>query len=767
MDNHEVDTSNMFFLLGGHDLEMLTIRDVLKTHGIAYADHDLSWDKAFLSSYREEMAILQREGRDIYGIELQEDTPMPARYHSIDHHNALAQSPSSLEQVMDILSLPMDRHQALVAANDKAYIPGMLQIGATDEEIAEIRKTDRAAQGVTEEDEKLADIAVTNNTKHIGELVVVHALSDRFSPICDRLFPYQRLLIHSDNTWMYSGQEARRVAKMYDDEKKGADIYRGGGPDGYVGLAHSSHSAEEMKGMAERIIKLMKPMYSYHIFYFPFKWEIDESKGGTSPKSEEKSFTKKVDLNQLPEEGNDCWERVSQTHPDDASTPRANDEQKELFNEKQYFFEFVHHLLYDEKDKQDANRSPLIRHYERKDIKDLKKKGKDVTYKIAIEGKEYVLSVDSLNLNLYSTGVGVLSFFLENNNYKKEEDILNINQFGRRIMPPNAHEIEQPGKSLAPTSITIEGEGLSREYSFRPEIWKLSDTWKPAPLITALIEDLCGKLKSSPIIDDRMLVNCWYGNNKLSGEASNGDGKDFINGDFWYKYVFVDDWRSETCQNKEMKQGLLNKSTYYRWQKLGTLYGVSPYSLVALTDEGDFSKGVLAVHMRTIYSRMFEMVLVQRASVLRFSGEIPEASKSDENQAEHIDSLYKEYIRFINQIYFTYVTAQDQGIELYEMMMKQNSLGEKVKELDNEISELYQYITLSMDREENRNSSVLNIVVCILALPTLIAGILGMNSLCEESGKGLSIWIEIVFVLVILIPLWFFRRKLLKWIYKQ
>lgn len=492
-------------------------------------------------------------------------------------------------------------------------------------------------------------------------------------------------------------------------------------------------------------------MYSYHIFYFPFKWEIEGSV--------HKSFSERIDLKQLPEEGNDSWERVSYTLPQDVSISQTDDEQKNLFNEKQYFFEFVHHLLYDEKDKQDKSH-PLIRHYERRDIKD-----KDAIYKIIIKDKEYELSVDSLNLNFYSTGVGVLSFFLKNDKYYEREDILNINQFGRRIMPPNAHEIEQPGESLAPKSISI--NGLSKDYSFRPENWELSDTWKPAPLITALIEDLGVKLKSSPVIDDRMLVNCWYGDKKLSEEAVKEDGRDFANGDFWYKYMFVDDSRNETCQNVEMKGKLIEKGTYYRWQKYGTLYGVTPYSIVALTDAEAFSKNVLAVHMRTIYSRIFEMILVQRASVLKFSGEIPKASKLDKSQASHIDSLYNEYIRFVNQIYFTYVTAQDQGIELYDMMMKQNSLSEKVKDLDNEIGELYQYITLQMDREENKNSSLLNVIAVILVPPTLLAGILGMNSLCEESQKSIAIWIEIFLVVLIAVLLYSFRGKLLKWIYKH
>ena len=488
-------------------------------------------------------------------------------------------------------------------------------------------------------------------------------------------------------------------------------------------------------------------MYSYHVFYFPFKWENLD-------------FT-------IPPEGNEYWERVSSTLPENKSASQADPEEKELFNEMQYYFKFVHHLLYDEK----ADKHPIIRHYERKDLK-----GKNIRYNIAIYGEEYRLKVDSINLNLYSTGVGVLTFFLQNDMHSRKEDILNINQYGRRIMPPNVHEIEDPGKSLAPKSITI--TGLDKVYSFEPENWKLSETWKPAPLITTLIEDLDAGVKVSPIIDDRMLVNCWYGNDDLSKMVKSEDGGNFINSDFWYEYVFVDDSKEASCQNEDMKKDLLRASTYTRWQKYGTLYGVSPYSFVALTDSGSFAKDVLSVHMRTIYSRMFEIVLVQRASVLRFSGEVTRVSHlyhdEDERKAiEEIEHLYEEYIRFVNQIYFTYVTAQDQGIELYDMMMKQNTLSEKVKDLDGEISELYQYAGLRMDREDlrmdrekNENSAKLNRIAAIFLPITLLisilacfAGLLGMNDLDNNDIKC-EICFAILLTVVICFVLYGFKGKI-------
>lgn len=258
----ETEMSKMLFLLGGHDLEMLTIRDILERHDVAYVDHRLSWDNACVSSYRKEIEEATKQGLMVCGIELQEDMPLPSSYRKIDHHNELAQLSTALEQVMDILHLPMDRHLRLVAANDKAYIPGMEQLGATKDEVNAIRRADRKAQGVTDEDERLAEQAIAQNRECIGDLQVVHALSPHFSPISDRLFPYQRLLIYTDDEWVYYGKDASRVRKWFVDEERRKDIYYGGGVDGYVGLKRGSCSVKEIDRMVKQIMKWSA--YSYY-----------------------------------------------------------------------------------------------------------------------------------------------------------------------------------------------------------------------------------------------------------------------------------------------------------------------------------------------------------------------------------------------------------------------------------------------------------------------------------------------------------------------
>lgn len=466
-------------------------------------------------------------------------------------------------------------------------------------------------------------------------------------------------------------------------------------------------------------------MYSYHIFYFPFKWKI---KG-----REDLLFAEQTNLDNIPWNSYSNWLWLE--------NPEITDdkEQQELYNEQNYYYEFVHPVLYDT-----GKENSILKHFERKEPQQ-----HDVSYIISTRGgKTYTLKVDAINLNLYKTGVGMLTFFLinERDDQKDPDDILTINQYGRRIFPPFFDDI----KGKVETAEYLAIEGLNGEPSLFYEDFSsyangdklLKRPWSPACFVKNLILDLYDGFEIIPVIDDRMFVNCWYSNEQISERFKNCNKEEldnfFQNDNFWYKYIYVD-VNSETCKNDKMRIKLLKNQTYTRWQKDGTLFGISRYSFVALTCKG-FYGGLLNTHMRTIYSRMIELVLIQRASILRFSKEIARVGQLSKvksiDEIDKISSIYKEYIRFINQIYFREVTAQDQGIELYNLMLKTLNLKSYVEGLDKEIGELHNYVTLEDDKARNKNAACLNKIATIFLPATLIAGLFGMNAIQDFSNKN-------------------------------
>lgn len=226
--------SNRLFLLGGHDLEMITIKQLLEgREDCVVVDKHLYWDTALLSAYQKELS--QYTDCEIYGIELKEDIIAPDNYNSIDHHNDKSSQPSSLEQVANLLGVTLNRYQQLVAANDKGYIPAMKALEASKEEIDEIRRKDREAQGVTGEDELLAEQSIKNYLDIHRGISIIYSQTPKFSAICDRLFPYQRLLIYTDSKWTFYGEGKASLVEEFGADVEMGRVYHGGGSMGYIG----------------------------------------------------------------------------------------------------------------------------------------------------------------------------------------------------------------------------------------------------------------------------------------------------------------------------------------------------------------------------------------------------------------------------------------------------------------------------------------------------------------------------------------------------
>jgi hypothetical protein len=195
-----MDYTSFVFLLGGHDLEMNEISDILASENIPFYDKNLKRNNALLSMYGEEL----NNWSFFVGVELQTDIKPPEQYLPIYYHDNHVGSPSVIEQVARLLDIELTREQQLVAATNKGDIPVLFKLGATPEEVANIHRRDREAQGVTEEDERLAEKSLSENlTTELG-VTVVKSLTSKFSTTTDRLYPCEQLLIYNDDGLTYS-----------------------------------------------------------------------------------------------------------------------------------------------------------------------------------------------------------------------------------------------------------------------------------------------------------------------------------------------------------------------------------------------------------------------------------------------------------------------------------------------------------------------------------------------------------------------------------
>lgn len=208
-----------FYFLGGRDLEMRAIADLLAAHAPGrYADHGLPWG-ARASDYAELIRACLVAGQQPVLVELPWDLrdPQPETVTLIDHHGAAAgvSAPTSLEQVFARLQRPRSewtRQLALIAANDRGHTRAMQAMGATAEEMRAIRAADRAAQGISASDERAAESAIAA-MKHLPSgILVVRLPHIHAAAVADRLDAalggpgYRDLLVLSPHELNFYGE---------------------------------------------------------------------------------------------------------------------------------------------------------------------------------------------------------------------------------------------------------------------------------------------------------------------------------------------------------------------------------------------------------------------------------------------------------------------------------------------------------------------------------------------------------------------------------
>jgi len=484
-----------------------------------------------------------------------------------------------------------------------------------------------------------------------------------------------------------------------------------------------------------------KPFYSTHIFLFPFQWEFVERRK-MSPKEDDEMYNLKqlqrhIDLQ--------YWEKFEFQH--------KVYQGYHTYNEFAYYYHHVHDILRIRGgQKADSGRWLNVLQYQYRLVRE-----HNPSYHIYVrvsekEVQKFSLAIEDIVLNVYPPGLGMLVFFLRNWKHRSVDDVLKINDYGRRIYPQflgNAypHTGETKGSFLAER---IELEGLStpfgvviaEDFSYYDDLDRLNRAAFRLPEhIGKLLgpafydEDSDGvPIRVLPVLDDRMFVishvldmgwmNClkkW--DNKEKTYAYVSDRK-------WYQYIFVDG-NNPSVANLELLRQQLKDHSYARWLEHGQLFGVCRYAFVLVSSDDWFPRNVVSYHMQNQYFQLVLLVLLQRAHLIHFGSRVAKLSHMMQSQKDidkivgKIDKLYRDYIKFLNRIYFNEVTPQEQGIELYDMLQEKMRIKEELNDLDREISKLNDYAERKQEGRLTRFAAEY--------LPvTLLAGILGMNTLDYE-----------------------------------
>ena len=355
-------------------------------------------------------------------------------------------------------------------------------------------------------------------------------------------------------------------------------------------------------------------------------------------------------------------------------------------------------------------------------------------------GEEYIesvfhaeLALNSVRVKLFDTGVGMLIFELENYNYPDEKTVKRINEFGRRVFVPfiksnckrhcpvcaDTVSLMFNNEPIKGASGLISGaaEGKTDEITLSPIVkFFLSGEEKS---ITTSQKPADNEFCIEPIIDDRMFVACIYNNEdmaarmkewdneagnyrvftdalKLSPEAEHNVSRRF------YELLFVDG-DGITCLNRKMLSDLIEKHSYGRWIEYGTITGITDYSMMCVTNS--FPDALLP--FLSEYIEMVILALAQRASLLAFKRAISEISCKKTKL--NVKDVHERYIVFQSELLLHEVTPQQQGIELYTLMLDKLFVTDHQEFIENQIDSLYDLDTSNHEKRENKILFILSV----------------------------------------------------------
>lgn len=476
-----------------------------------------------------------------------------------------------------------------------------------------------------------------------------------------------------------------------------------------------------------------KDLKSFHIFMFPFSWKIfNKDEFHFNQENNLRSFLEKLSSKWIyevckghnEEEYNEMMYFLD--HGKDAIFSRYNK------NEKEYKEQMLYSYLYNEN-----NGKYVIEIKEDNSI------------------KEYVLHIEKINLKIYKTGIGMISFYLLNDKYDNKEDILKINDYGRRIYPPFL-PVDVAKEVFLAQELRLDFHKYFIKESFEDI---LNNRYKISKMIIELLGEnfkfIHPQIRNKDVeikpIMDRMYVICWYGNDDLLEEIKQSSDK-FENNSYWFNLIAVNSASNEYECNRYIKT-FIKKHTYDRWIKKGSLYGVTSTSLV-LISKTTWQKENLVGHLklindlRTIYYDMVCLALAQRASILNFSNEVATISMSKkDNLVKKISRLYRDYLQFINRMYFREITCKEQGSVIYSKIEEAMKVELDMINLKKEIDELHEYARLMSEQRTNKALHLLTIIGGAFVIPTFFTGYFGMNIFEENLLK------------------WYSHKELLKWMF--
>lgn len=173
-------------------------------------------------------------------------------------------------------------------------------------------------------------------------------------------------------------------------------------------------------------------------------------------------------------------------------------------------------------------------------------------------------------------------------------------------------------------------------------------------------------------------------------------------------------------------QALLSRDLYTRWIDYGTLYASTHHSFVAISTSD--CPGYLIDYFLTLYVDMTILTLIQRATIIVYQNYASlltkgiEADKKNITQAKlnTLLNLHEKYIGFQNQLLFFEVSPEEQGMELYQMLVKSLYINEEKDALAEQFKSLYDVTNANQNSTFSKYAAIMASIALVFTSITFI-----------------------------------------------
>jgi hypothetical protein len=427
-----------------------------------------------------------------------------------------------------------------------------------------------------------------------------------------------------------------------------------------------------------------------------------------------------------------------------------------------YFHDFVRAFLFPKAPKldegnQDKNIEENIVQFYRHQLTDAivsieSLEGKEISailagiYLYRFPNKIWILVIETSNTKDDEEGDEVKNENTNDSLISRGDQLLLFNNMFRRVYP-SFFEKDNPLAQMKTNEFPKKVSIVSDDFSFS-ETYSLDTVYlKPIPSsqgadgerhypvfkspITALLGsffNLNEEKKMYPILDDRMLVHSYV--------AFQSDVKDMVTLDqddiFFSHFMYIDNPDFGYRYNKSFILNLMQKHEYTRWTHWRTRMGFTRYSSMFMFFD---HIGYVYRPFISMYFQMFLLITYYRASLIRFSNEIAEIAKDFQTENKDIPKklktdlrdLHTRFMKFMNVHWFTEVSNQDQGIELFQKMRDAFEIEPMYDQVKDEIERADELVELIHQQKIERFQDSAGKIGLTFAFLAVITGFLGMN----------------------------------------